>query len=350
MFMRGFLLFVTVFFLVSNVHSQKFSAKDFLFASSLSSKKFESYLNKRKFFPAGSRSDNGSLINIYCLRPAKNKKDTLHIKKSIETVHTKSNFSFTYITSLKNEFTESLKALKESGFFCGNENDIDSILFQRKSISVLANIIKEPAGDTLYSLLFNQQELPSPEKIVFAEDLLQFYSHEYLVSVFGEKNVIKDVYYFSEKEIVKCSVLFPKTGRQAVFIWEDETNFCKPSYIVVGGNMNTGSISSYDGVIDENVWNSKEGIYSGMSLNSLLRLNGNSFKFYGKNSKSPYMIVPENTGVLNFKSNRVVLGCLNPTGSRLLNNATINADEILSDNLGIYVHMMMILPTAVSKH
>src|SRR5258705_13632926 len=106
MFMRGFLLFVTVFFLVSSVHSQKFSAKDFLFASSLSSKKFESYLNKRNFFPAGSRSDNGSLINIYSLKPAKNKKkDTLNIKKSIETVNTKSDFSFTYITSLGNEFT-----------------------------------------------------------------------------------------------------------------------------------------------------------------------------------------------------------------------------------------------------
>jgi hypothetical protein len=109
--------------------------------------------------------------------------------------------------------------------------------------------------------------------------------------------------------------------------------------------MNTNTISNYDGVIGENVWNSKAGIYSGMSLNSLMALNGNSFRFYGKNSPSPYMIVPENTGAINFKTNRVVLGCLNPSGSRLLSNTTINADEILSDNLGIYVYMMMILPS-----
>ena len=347
--MRGFLLFLISFLLVCNVHSQQISAKDFLFASSLSSKKLENYLSKKKFLPSGSRSQDGALVNIYSLKPEKKKKDTFNIKKIIETFHTKNNFSFTYITSLKNEFTENLAMLKAAGFFCGNEKDTTGILFQKKNVSVFANMIMENDTDTLYSLEFNQQELPLPEKIQFADDLLQFYSHEYLRDVFGETNVIKDVYYFSEKEIVKCSVLFPKTSRQAVFIWEDEMNFCKPSYIIVGGNMNTNSISGYDGVIGENVWSSKEGIYSGMSLNSLMKLNGNSFKFYGRNSASPYMIVPENTGALNFKTNRVVLGCLNPTGSRLLNNTTISANEILSDNLGIYVNMMMILPAAANK-
>lgn len=334
-----------------NVHSQEFSAKDFLFASSVPSKKLESYLTKNHFLPGGSKIQDGSQVNIYrYLKPQKGKKrkDTLHINRTIEILRTKNNFSFTYITSLKKEFDESLLELKESGFFCGNEKDTTGILFQRKNITVLASTLKE-TDDTLYSLVIHQQELPLPETIQFAEDLLQFYSHEYLVSFFGESNVIKDLYYFSEKDVAKCSVLFPKTSRQAVFIWEDNINLCKPAYLIIGGNMNTSTISNYDGVIGENVWNSKAGIYSGMSLNSLMRLNGNSFKFYGKNSPSPYMIVPENTGAINFKANRVVLGCLNPSGSRLLNNSTISADEILSDNLGIYVYMMMILPSAINK-
>jgi hypothetical protein len=349
--MRGFLLFLISFLLVCNVHSQKFSAKDFLFASSLSSKKLDNYLSKNRFLPSGSRVQNGTLVSMYMyrLKPTKKKKDTVNILRTIETFHTKNNFSFTYITSLKSEFDESLRTLKESGFFCGNEKDSVRLFFQKKNISVLANMIRQKDDDTLYSLAINQQELPLPENIQFAEDLLQFYSHEYLVSVFGEANVIKDLYYFSEKDVAKCSVLFPKSSRQAVFIWEDDINLCKPSYVIIGGNMNTNTISSYDGVISENVWNSKEGIYSGMSLNSLIRLNGSSFKFYGKNSISPYMIVPENTGILNFKTNRVILGCLNPSGSRLLNNPMISADEILSDNLGIYVHMMMILPGPAHK-
>ena len=350
--MRGFLLFLFLFLVVCNAHSQHYSAKDFLQAPSLSSKKLESFLNKKKFLPAGNKVNNNIVVNIYSLKPEKKKKkkDTLNIRKTIEIFHTKDKSSFTYITSLENEYTESLDELKEAGFFCGNESDKVNILFQKKDISVLANRIIEKNGDTLYSIAINQQVLPLPEEIQFAEDLLKFYSHEYLVSVFGKANVIRDIYYFSEKDVTKCSVLFPKTSRQAVFIWEDDINLCKPAYLIIGGNMNARTITNYDGIISENVWNSKDGIYSGMSLNSLVRLNGNSFKFYGKNSDSPYMIVPEKTGAVNFTTNRVVLGCLNPSGSRLLNNATIGADEIQSDNLGIYVYMMMILPGTVSKN
>src|SRR5215203_63401 len=279
--MRGSILFFILFVIVCNVHSQTYSAKDFLYASSLPAKKLESYLNKKKFMPAGSSLRNDMVVNIYNAKPGKSKKkkDTVHIKRSIETFRTKNNSSLTYFTSLKEEYAESLEELKEAGFFCGNEKDTAGILFQKKNISVLATMIIEKDDDTLYSLAINQQQLPLPDDIQFAEDLLQFYSHEYLVSVFGSVNVVKDLYYFSDKEVAKCSVLFPKTSRQAVFIWEDNINLCKPAYLIIGGNMNAGSISNYDGVISENVWNSKDGIYSGMSLNSLMRLNGSSFKF-----------------------------------------------------------------------
>lgn len=350
--MRGFLLCLISFLVVCSVHSQKYSAKDFVYATSLSPKKLESFLNKKKFLPGGRRYQNDIVVNTYFLKPEKRKKkkDTLNITRTIETYRTKNNSSFTYITSLEKEYTESLEDLKQAGFFCGNESDTVSILFQKKDISVLTNRILGKDGDTLYSIAITQQVLPLPEDIQFAEDLLQFYSHEYLVSVFGKANVIRDIYYFSEKDVAKCSVLFPKTSRQAVFIWEDNINLCKPAYLIIGGNMNASTITNYDGIISENVWNSKDGIYSGMSLNTLMKLNGNSFKFYGKNSESPYMIVPEKTGAVNFTTNRVVLGCLNPSGSRLLNNATIGADEILSDNLGLYVYMMMILPTKDNKN
>ena len=348
--MRGFLLFVIVLLFTSDLYSQEFSAKDFLFASSLQGKKFESYLNKKRFMPAGSWSKNDTIVNTYSLKEAKKKKkDTLDIKRTIEAFQTKTSLSFTYFTSLKDEYIENLNALKQEGFFCGNWNDTASVLFQKRDITVKGSFSAEADGDTIYSLFFNHQELPTPEKIQFAEDLLQFYSHENLVSVFGEKNVIKDVYYFSEKEISKCTVLFPKTSRQAVFIWEDQENFCTPAYLIVGGNTNTASSANYDGVIDENVWRSKEGIYSGMSLHSLMRLNGTGFKFYGKNTEAPYMILPENTGNLDFKKNRIVLGCLNPTSSQLLNNSMVSADEILSDNLGIYVFMMMLLPASAKN-
>src|SRR4030095_5399569 len=167
--MRGSVLFLISFFLVCNVHSQEFSAKDFLFASSVSSKKLESYLNRKHFLPGGSKFQNGNQVNIYrFLKPqkGKKKKDTLNIKRTIEIFRTKNNFSFTYITSLKKEFDESMQELKELGFFCGNEKDTaTSMLFQRRNITVLANTLRETDDDTLYSLAINQQELPLPETI-----------------------------------------------------------------------------------------------------------------------------------------------------------------------------------------
>jgi hypothetical protein len=349
--MRGVLLLFISFFVICHLHGQGYSVKDLVYATTLPAKKQDGFLSRNKFIPGGSRMGKDGMVNVYNLKPPKSKKkrDTLNIIRTLETYRSKTNSSITYITSVKKEYLENQEILKEGGFFCGNENDSAGVLFQMKSITVLASVIPQKEMDTLYSMAINLQEMPLLDSIQFAEDLLQFYSHEYLVSVFGSANVIKDLYYFSERDVAKCSVLFPKTSRQAVFIWEDNLNLCKPSYVIIGGNMNASTISNYDGVIVENAWNSKEGIYSGMSLNSLMKLNGNSFKFYGKNAESPYMIVPENTGTINFKSNRVVLGCLNPTGSRLLNNATVSAEEILSDNLGLYVYMLLILPASTKK-
>jgi len=338
--MRGILLVVAFLVLVS-ADGQQFSAKDLLF-SSFTPKKFETYLGKRKFSPCGQRSYSDTVINTYNLKRGKKNRDST--LRSIETYRSKEYFAFTFMTSSKEEYEDLKRNLAEEGFSCGDlTSTAKELFYQRREISIRVKLSEEE-DDTLYSFAVTRAVLPTPEEIQHAEDLLLFKSHENLVSVFGEKNVIKDLYYFSEKDVSKCSVLFPKTSRQAVFIWEDEMNYCNPSSVIVGGGMRTGSTENFDGVIGENVWTSKEGIYPGMTINSLIRLNGESFKFYGSNSETPYMIMPENTGALRFKQNRVMLGCLNPTGSKLLNNTTINANEILSDNLGMYVLMIMVFP------
>jgi len=345
--MKRFVLFFFICLLLNKANSQDISAKDFLFSSSFTPKKFETYLNRKKFLPSGTRLQYDTLVNIYSLRPQKKRK-TENIT-NVETYKTKNNFSFAFITSSRNEFNESISSLKQAGFFCGNEKDIaaTSFLFQRKNISISANITQQPLGDTVYSFSFRQAELPLPENINYAEDLLQFNSHEQLVSVFGEKNVVKDIYYFLDQKTAKCSVLFPHTKRQAVIIWSDEINLCNPEYLLVGGNLSNSRSETFDGVIEENIWSSKEGVYSGMNLTNLVKLNGNNFQFYGKNSKFPLMVVPENTGLLDFKKNRIVLGCLNSSSS-LLNNATINTDDILNETSGIYVLMIMFIPAESS--
>jgi len=342
--MRGFLLIVTFILIAPCSFAQQFSAKEFLLAASFNEKRLEKFISK-DFSPAGNNYKNDTIINIYRIKIDKKKKIQDSVIRRIETYQAKNYFSIAFVTSSTKEFEDNKKALYKEGFFCGQDNDsLKSILFQRKNYSVLVN--RQEEEDTLYSFQFHQEELPDISKIQYAEDLMQFTSHEYLLSVFGEKNVIKDVYYLSDKDVTKCSVLFPRTNRQAVFFWQDDQNMCKPSTIIIGGNMNTGSLKNYDGLINENVWMSKDGIYSGMSLYSLVRLNKATFNFYGKNSSSPYLVIPENTGTLDFKNNAVILGCLNPNGSNELENKIVETDKILQDNLGLYVFMMILYPQA----
>ncbi|MBK5270667.1 MAG: hypothetical protein JJE22_06600, partial [Bacteroidia bacterium] len=321
------------------------TVKDFLSVSSLTPKKFYDYIYKRNFVLTGRDWQNDTIVNTFILRMKRNVTDTQHVTRAIDTYQSGKNFSYAFQTSSGDDYTEARKELKKEGFFCSNEDDSTSFfLYQQKNITVLVNM-KIDAYDTLYTFHFYKKELPQLEKIHFAEDLFPFTSHEYLVSVFGEQNVKKDVYYFSEKEITKCSVLFPYTNRQAVFIWNDEANRCGLSSILIGGNLSNKSSINYDQVIGENTWVSKEGIYSGMSITNLAKLNGKDFGFYGKNSEFPLMVVPENTGKVNFKRSVVVLGCLSNNGSLLLNQDIIKANEVLQDNPGIFILMFMVSPS-----
>ncbi len=342
--MRGVLLFI--FLLVFCVSpAQQFPVKE-LFFSSFTEKKFENFLDKR-FSVLDKRFNQDTIINIYSIKTGKKKNGNDSIFRSIETYKAKDHFSFSYFTSSKTDFNEFKKILLDEEFYCGDDDSAATLLFQKRNISV--RVTKKEQADTLYSFSFHQADLPSLEKIVYAEDLLQFSSHEYLVSVFGEKNVIRDLYYLSGNDFVRCSVVFPRTNRQAVFLWKDEKNLCTPANVIIGGNTSTGSSVNYDGLIGENTWSSRTGIYSGMSLQSLVQLNKATFKFYGKNSTSPFVILPANNGSLDFKNNLVVLGCLNPNGSGELENVIVDADKILNDNLGIYVLMMVFYPPPQEK-
>jgi hypothetical protein len=71
--MRGSILFFISFLIVCNLHSQEYSAKDFLYASSLSPKKLEGFLNKKKFVPGGSSLRN-EVVVIFITRNLRNVK------------------------------------------------------------------------------------------------------------------------------------------------------------------------------------------------------------------------------------------------------------------------------------
>ncbi|MES1214222.1 MAG: hypothetical protein ABUT20_01800 [Bacteroidota bacterium] len=342
--MKRLLPFVVIIFWHENMYGQKLAVKDFLSASYSSSKKMDGYLKKNEFIQVGREWQNDTIVNTYGPKMKNKSPDSPAVTRTIATYIAGKDFSYSFQTSSKDEYIEARNELKNDGFYCGNENDASlSYLYQHKNTTVQVTV-SVGQDDTLYSFHFSEKELQPLSKVRYADDLLEYTSHEYLVSVFGEKNVKKDLYYFSEKEIAKCSVLFPRTERQAVFIWGDEINLCHLSNIVIGGNVTTESSVNYNKVISENRWISKEGVYSGMSLPSLTKLNGNDFKFYGKNSEFPYMVVPENTGKINFKKNVIVLSCLSVNNSPFLNKNILTATDALNDNTSMFVYMYMLTP------
>src|SRR5215216_2722902 len=102
--MREFLLVIFTYLILCKANSQELSAKDFLFSSSFSPKKFESYLSKKKFLLTGSRLRRDTLVNVYCLKPGKKNDQPDSVKRNVETYQTKDNFSFTFFTSSEKEF------------------------------------------------------------------------------------------------------------------------------------------------------------------------------------------------------------------------------------------------------
>jgi len=348
------LLFIFTSILFLHARGQEFSATELIPLLESSQKKLELYLNKEHFLLSETKWRHDTLINVYSWRPSKKKENEKkkqkeeqeELTRKIEIYSPTDNFSFNFFTSSKNDFTDCVSSMKTKGFFWREKKSGSLQLFQKRNVWVQASILPQSSGDTVYSFWFNSVSLPLAKTIHYADDLLQFNSHEQLATVFGEKNVVKDVYYFSANETSKCSILFPRTSRQAVFIWSDEENLRQPDYVLVGSNLKTASSTNFDGLIEENIWRSRQGIYSGMRLSDLMRLNGNDFKFYGVNSRSPFWVVPENTGSLDFAKIKVVLSCLNQTSSRLLKNEMINAGEILDDNAGLYVFMLVLSPPA----
>ena len=158
-----------------------------------------------------------------------------------------------------------------------------------------------------YTFILKERKLPSTVK--YAEELLQFDSHEYLASFFGAQNVKKDMYYFSEKELKKCSVLFSGTKYQVVFVWGDEDNLNDLLYILVPHVLPTAGAGNNQPSTGNSEWQFKSGIYAGMNIKSLLLLNETDFNIYGSESELAFMVKPVDKGKINFKNTAVMLSC-----------------------------------------
>jgi hypothetical protein len=335
----------TVYIAQAQAPTPSFSIDDLLTLSSLSPKKFDHYMSEKGFLSGGRTIQDDATALTFLGKQQVNPEDSFVHSRTVNLYKKENAFCFAYHTTSYEEFIEGRNRLKKANFFYAANKDTSQevpLLFQHKNITIhTSKDIEE--GNPVYTFLLKKKVLPN---IVtrFAEDLLVFDSHEYLAAYFGEQNVKKDVYYFSEKKFKKCSVLFGNSNRQVVFVWEDEDNLSKLSYIVISGVMPTAEGMPFNDNIGRNIWSFKSGIYCGMSIRELLEINKRDFKFFGVESDYSMMIEPENTGYIDFKRVGVMLSSLDGTSLPLLKKQTVSAEEAIENHLALHVFYIMLTP------
>ena len=316
---------------------QGFSLNDLVNFTGYTPSRFENSISKKGYRMDGYANGAEGLSFTW-----RNKKRETTAEKSIFKSDKEDKATIAYHTTLADEFNNLSQQLKEEGYHY--TEGAKKTVYQKGSITILPQK-KEDGEKTVYSVSVERKALPKAKDLHFAEDFLQLTSHEFLASVFGEAAVKRDQLYFSEKEVNRCSVLFPNTSMQIIFIWNDEENLRDPAFLLVGGQLLAESSVAYHKQIEQNVWQSRQGIYSGMSLGELQRLNGGSINIHGWQSDRPGVVAEKNSGTIDFKNLNLVLNCLDCNEDQYYSkNEMLKSDNVLKEGRRVYVSTIIVLP------
>ncbi|MEP6597521.1 MAG: hypothetical protein ABJA71_16320 [Ginsengibacter sp.] len=341
---RILLILILQNFATGKIHSQSFNVKDLLALASLPSKNIDNFMSKKGFALSSSKMDSDTLGATFIIK-VKGKKSYIGPARSIDMYLKDDSKYFDLHTTSLNEYLDGQRGLIKSGFFYDDKKDISKVsamLFQKANITIQATSGMQE-GVPQYSFKLREVEIPS--SVMYAEELLQFNSHEYLASFFGVLNVKKDMYYFSEKDLKKCSVLYSGTRRQAVFVWGDENNLNNLSYILVTNILPTSGAAMSNPLSGNNEWIFKNGIHAGMAIKDLLKINEMDFNIYGNESDLAFMVKPEEKGKIDFNKTAVMLACSSCFDNAIFKQKTVSALDVAKANLPMRVYDVIIYPS-----
>jgi hypothetical protein len=342
---RVILILAFVVCAMRNAQSQSLSIDDLLNLTSISSPQHDNFLLK-KGFPIKRRSIIENSMGFIFFQNRGVNVDSSWVERSVNLYKKNDTWCAAFITSSLQEYMDGKSRLKLLNFQFDATSDTGTqaaLLFQKKAVTVETLVGREENAGT-YTFLITKKEIPAKSGIRYAEDLLKFDSHEFLVSCYGEKSVKKDIYIFSESEKKNCSILFPHTDEQAVFIWEDEANYRKISYVLISGTLSTPEAKEFSGSFSNNKWELKNGIHQGMRISDLLRLNSNDFTFYGNKSEYAMMVEPKVTGSINFKWIGIGFNCFNCDRADILDKPKVRASDAVNNNLAMHISCIMLSP------
>lgn len=114
-----------------------------------------------------------------------------------------------------------------------------------------------------------QQPQPAQQKALpfILDSLLKFDSEAALKAAFGDSVKSSRGYLPEGEGTYPNTLLFPETGNEVVFVWDDTILLSKLSFIRIRGARSD--------------WQTAEGIKLGTTLKELEKLNGKPFSFYG---------------------------------------------------------------------
>lgn len=307
------------------------------------SKSIDNFMSKKGFSPGGKGMMRNGITTITFYEKKKAGKSDSVIRR-VDLYKEADTYCYVFYTSSQKEYETGCRALLKAGFISSKTPDSTGAIpadFQKKNMTIRSGSAVQDE-ELMYSFRLRKKELPTVSGVQYAEDLLKFTSHELLVSFFGEKNVTKDQYFFTENELKKCSVLFPNSNQQALFVWNDEQNYGDLSYVLISGILPTEGAVQFSGYVRQNKWTTRNGLYSGMSLRELVQVHNGDFKFYGRDSEFAFMIEPGGKGNIDFKKTGIMLGCVDCSGNGLLDKEEISASEAMEYNLQLIVSYIMI--------
>ena len=318
------------------------SIRDLAAMSQMTVQKFDAHILKKDYRRDYYSPRETQTEYAYYQQKPKKKEKMLH------TLSYKAESDLTHVgfqTSSEKERDELFEELRRSGFVqYGKPAPATQLhsLYQKDEYTVGYSVeIKDTV--TLYTFLLQRKSLPKVKEVAYAEDLLPYSSHEYLRSSFGAGNVREDVFYYSETETNKCSVLFPGTEREVIFVWQDEQQLRKPAFLLVGGNLKPDNSLAANRQIRHNVWRSRQGVYAGMSLQELEDVNNGVVKFYGWHTEQAGMLLPQNSGTINFKELGLVLHCIN-CDSEVKPINVVSSNQAIQQAQKVHVATLVILP------
>lgn len=328
-------ILLVLIFAFHSANSQSFNVDELITLAYLPSKNIDHFMKKKGFRLSWSSSDSGTMKATFIER--------LKSKKSIEPkrridINVKNGLKyFTLYTPDLEEYIRGKQRLIKTGFFYDTLKDVQkecSMLFQKANISI--NALSE-VQDSITHYSFRLTEKSIPSTLMYAEDLMQFDSHQFLVSYFGERNVKKDMYYLSETELKKCSVLFSGTQRQAVFVWENDVYLSDLAYVMLTNALPTEGAKNNNPLSGNNEWQLKNGIHPGMALKDLLKINEVDFDIYGNKSEMAFLVKPNTFGKIDFKKTAVMLSCHQCFDNKIFNQQEVSALDIAKANLPMRV-------------